>query len=74
MLSLLESWEMIFRKGGKAGKRVSKLLARRSVAVISGDARYKWTHEIPSRLTEPGGLRRQRRISVTFRKVLLGGK
>ena len=72
MLSLLESWEMIFRKGGKAGKRVSKLLARRSVAVISGDARYKWTHEIPSRLTEPGGLRRQRRISVTFRKVNTG--
>ena len=74
MLSLLESWEMIFRKGGKAGQRVSKLLARRSVAVISGDARYKWTHEIPSRLTEPGGLKRHRRISVTFRKVLLGGK
>ena len=69
MLSLLESWEMIFRKGGKAGKRVSKLLAHRSVAVISGDARYKWTHEIPSRLTEPGGLKRHRRISVTFRKV-----
>ena len=72
MLSLLESWEMIFRRGGKAGKRVSKLLARRSVAVISGDARYKWTHEIPSRLTEPGGLRRHRRISVTFRKVNTG--
>lgn len=69
MLSLLESWEMVFRKRGKSGKRVPKLLARRSIAVISGDARYKWTHEIPSRLTEPGGLRRQRRISVTFRKV-----
>ena len=71
MLSLIESWEMIFRKGGKASKRVSKLLARRSIAVISGDARYKWTHEIPSRLTEPGGLRRHRRVSVTFRKVNL---
>ena len=29
MLSLVESWEMIFRKGGKSSKRVSKLLARR---------------------------------------------
>jgi hypothetical protein len=32
-------------------------------------ARETWTHEIPSRDTEPSGLRRHRRISVTFRKV-----
>jgi len=68
MISLLESWEMIFRDtGGRA--QIAQLLANRSVAVMSGDARYKWSHEIPMRLTEPGGLRRQRRLSVTFRKV-----
>jgi alkylated DNA repair dioxygenase AlkB len=68
MISLLESWEMIFREEHK-GRRVPKLLARRSVAIMTGDARYHWTHEIPARDTEPGGLRRHRRISVTFRKV-----
>ena len=68
MISLLESWEMIFReKGGRAS--VPKLLEQRSIAVISGDARYQWSHEIPARYTEPDGLRRGRRVSVTFRKV-----
>jgi alkylated DNA repair dioxygenase AlkB len=70
MVSLLESWEMIFREEGKGGRaRVPKLLERRSVAIMTGDVRYRWSHEIPARFTEPSGLRRQRRVSVTFRKV-----
>ncbi len=70
-VSLLESWGMVFRRrGGK--EKVERTLERRSVAVLAGDARYKWTHEIPSRKTERvGGKRipRERRISLTFRKV-----
>jgi alkylated DNA repair dioxygenase AlkB len=68
MISLLESWEMIFQKKGE-GTQVAKLLEDRSVTVMSGDARYQWSHEIPARYSEPTGLRRQRRVSVTFRKV-----
>ncbi len=70
MLSLLESWEMIFRDSRRGSTiKVNKVLEQRSVTIMAGEVRYHWTHEIPSRLTEPGGLQRHRRISVTFRKV-----
>ena len=70
-VSLLETWEMIFRR---YERRIEIPLERRSVAVLSKDARYKWTHEIPSRKHEPSrdGLprrERNRRISLTFRTV-----
>lgn len=70
MISLLESWEMVFRKQSSKDK-VSQMLERRSATVLRGDARYKWTHEIPRRKYEPGGLKRRRRISLTFRKVVV---
>ncbi len=73
-ISLLETWEMIFRRSKKP--KFSIPLERRSVAIMSGDARYKWTHEIPTRKREPrhdgGGKKRMdrgRRISLTFRAV-----
>lgn len=78
-ISLLESWEMTFHAPGKGKTRkVQKLLERRSVAVMKGDARGKWKHEIVKRKTDPyvdaAGKRRKRqrnrRISLTFRKVL----
>jgi len=70
MLSLLESWEMIFREDRRGSAiKVHQVLEQRSVTIMAGEVRYQWTHEIPSRLTEPGGLKRRRRISVTFRKV-----
>ena len=69
VISLLESWEMVFRE--QAGKRkISQILERRSVMVLTGEARFRWTHEIPRRLHEPSGPR-GRRLSVTFRKVNL---
>ena len=68
-ISLLESWEMVFREKGSR-KVVRQVLERRSVAIMEGDARYRWTHEIPQRKTEPGRVKRRRRISLTFRKVL----
>ena len=71
-ISLLESWEMVFREKGSR-RMVRQVLERRSVAIMEGDARYRWTHEIPQRKTEPGSsgkVKRGRRISLTFRKVL----
>jgi alkylated DNA repair dioxygenase AlkB len=46
-----------------------------SVCVISGPARYEWRHEIAKRKSDLfGGTRklRERRVSVTFRTVILG--
>ena len=80
MVSLLESWEMVFRKNEKhSKKKCNVMLEKRSVAIMTGPARYQWTHEIPSRKGEPGpkthkGTRprilRGRRLSLTFRTVL----
>ncbi|MDE0405758.1 MAG: alpha-ketoglutarate-dependent dioxygenase AlkB [Nitrospira sp.] len=78
-ISLLESWEMVFRKDKNKQKHVQRL-EQRSVAVLTGAARYDWTHEIPQRQKEPGPTKpgkknpskvpRGRRLSLTFRKVL----
>jgi len=75
MISLLESWEMEFRK---SQQKLMRRLERRSAAVLAGDARYHWKHGIRTRRSEPpakesGGRKRiprGRRISLTFRKVL----
>ncbi len=78
MLSLLESWQMRFKQK-ETKKTVNIMLERRSVAVMTGEARYQWTHEIPRRLKEPDPKKpndkklvkvRGRRLSFTFRKVL----
>ena len=74
-VSLLESWEMVFH-APRGKEKVPRTLERRSVAIMHGEARYQWKHEIKKRKSEPplekGGKRRQRerRISLTFRKVL----
>ncbi|WP_163033136.1 alpha-ketoglutarate-dependent dioxygenase AlkB [Pseudomonas viridiflava] len=69
-ISLLESWEMIFSRKLKLAQeeKYKIMLARRSAAVLSNEARTTWYHEIPKRLKE-AGIMRHRRISVTFRKV-----
>ena len=79
-ISLLESWEMVFHAPvrSREARKVPQLLERRSVAVMRGAARWKWKHEIVGRNSDPpvDGIgkqrrRRQRRISLTFRKVRL---
>ena len=73
-ISLLESWEMVFRRHGRTAK-VSRTLERRSATILEGEARYRWRHEIPKRHSEPAPVKpghrtpRTRRISLTFRKV-----
>lgn len=83
MISLLESWEMVFRRPKEPKDKRAFVLERRSVAVMTGEARYEWTHEIPKRKSEPaagqgggrrGRIRRGRRLSLTFRKVLPPGR
>jgi alkylated DNA repair dioxygenase AlkB len=72
-LSLLSHCEMVFRSIDDSAK-VSIILEPRSLIVLSGEGRYRWTHEIPSRKSDIiNGLRQQRdrRISLTFREMLL---
>ena len=69
-VSLLESWPMTFRH---PDQRVSEVLLERcSLALMTGDSRSLWTHEIRKRKSDMvGGLKvqRHRRLSVTFRTV-----
>jgi alkylated DNA repair dioxygenase AlkB len=67
-VSLIESWQMLFRS--PTGDKSDILLERCSLAVMTGDSRYVWTHEIAKRKFElSGGIKtiRGRRISLTFR-------
>lgn len=55
-------------------EKVSKLLEPRSLLIFKGDARYKWLHSIPPRKSDVwdgAKIARCRRISLTFRKVIL---
>jgi alkylated DNA repair dioxygenase AlkB len=52
------------------------LLERGSLLVLAGPARYDWRHSIPTRKSDPIGdqvISRGRRVSLTFRTVLLPG-
>ena len=58
----------------KAEKKIPLLLEPRSIIVLSDEARYEWKHSIPARkkdlihgLVYP----RKRRVSLTFRKVIV---
>jgi alkylated DNA repair dioxygenase AlkB len=58
----------------ESGEVVPVLLEPRSLVVFSGVARYDWMHGIPARKSDAVGgrtLRRSRRVSLTFRKVIL---
>lgn len=49
-------------------------LERRSLIVMQGEARYEWRHAIPPRLTDKHEGKthaRHRRLSLTFRNVLM---
>lgn len=72
-LSLGGEVEMVFR-GRATGERRSLILEPAKLLILSGEARYNWTHEIPARKSDMiGGMRqpRKRRVSLTFRTVAL---
>ena len=58
----------------KTGQQSSLLLEPRSLLVLTGDARYVWQHAIAQRKTDRYNgqiIERARRISLTFRNVIL---
>ena len=72
-LSLGSACVMDFAQVGSKEK-ISMLLEPRSLLVLSGDARYKWTHAIAPRKSDKidgAIIPRHRRVSVTFRRVIL---
>jgi len=72
-LSLLSPCQMDFRRVGTEERR-STILEPNSLLVLSGPARWNWTHGIAARKSDvDGGVRiaRGRRVSLTFRTVVL---
>ena len=58
----------------KTGEKNSIILEERSLIVLSDSARYEWQHAIPARKSDIiNGLKteRTRRVSLTFRNVIL---
>ena len=61
-------------KHSKTKQSTSQLLEPRSLMVLSGEARYEWQHSISPRKTDNHGseiILRNRRLSLTFRNVIL---
>lgn len=58
----------------KEGESVPYLLEPRSIVVLTGEARYSWLHAIPARKKDVFNgkvYHRKRRVSLTFRKVVV---
>lgn len=58
---------------GRSGEKRTLLIEPRSALVLSGEARSSWQHSVPARGTDTWmgrELPRQRRVSLTFRKVV----
>ena len=73
-LSLGSSCIMEFTDPDDRAKKVPVWLARRSIAVLREAARYTWLHGIPARKSDVWDGRkyaRQRRVSLTFRGVII---
>lgn len=74
-ISLGDAWHMDLRTFGKKPAQVEHILLRTgSVLALAEDARYRWMHGIAPRKKERdsnGWRRRERRVSVTFRTVIL---
>ena len=73
-LSLGSSCIMEFTNQHDKTEKVSVWLASRSIAVLREAARYTWLHGIPARKSDVWNGRkyaRQRRISLTFRAVIV---
>jgi alkylated DNA repair dioxygenase AlkB len=69
-VSLGSQCEMEFIPKEREEAKWTLVLAPRSALLISGDARYQWLHTIRPRQSDHGILR-TRRISLTFRNVII---
>ena len=78
MLSLGDRWPMRFTPPeGADGEPLDLFLDVGSLTVLTDAARTQWRHAILPRRSDPDGQggrrKRQRRVSVTFRTVIVGG-
>jgi alkylated DNA repair dioxygenase AlkB len=78
-ISLGSSCVMNFQRqlNAKEHDKIPLLLQPRTLVVMTNESRYKWYHGIPSRKSDKFNEqihRRQRRVSITFRKVILESK
>ena len=73
MVSLGSDIEMLFNHQ-RSGARHHQRLRRRSLTIMTGAARYEWAHSIAKRQSDQWESRRvprSRRVSITFRSVVL---
>ena len=73
-LSLGSGCVMNFTNKFDTSKKIPVWLAPRSLVVLSGEARHDWLHGIPARKSDAWDnqkYERQRRVSLTFRKVII---
>ena len=71
-ISLLEPWAMEFHRRYERDRingEQNALLETGSCLIMTGESRYKWFHSIPRLSQEKSGLKRGRRISLTFRTL-----
>jgi len=72
-LSLASDTTMVFTNEA-IDEKIPIILRKRSLVVLKGESRYDWKHSIPSRRSDKINdktVKRQRRISLTFRRVIL---
>ena len=65
---------MNFTNKSDKTKKIPVWLAPKSLVVLSGEARYEWLHGIPARISDVWDEQkhdRERRVSLTFRKVII---
>ena len=70
-LSLLSATTMNFSKENNS---IPIVLEARSVVILQGESRYEWKHSIATRQSDKIDnqiIKRKRRVSLTFRKVIL---
>lgn len=73
-LSLGSGCVMNFTNKFDKTKKIPVWLEPRSLVVLNGEARHEWLHGIPARKSDVWDgqkLERQRRVSLTFRKVII---
>ena len=73
-LSLGSGCIMDFTNKSDKTKKIPVWLAPRSLVVLSGEARHEWLHGIAARKTDEWDgqkYERQRRVSLTFRRVII---
>jgi len=72
-LSLASDTTMIFTNE-ITNDKIPIILRNRSLVILKEDSRYNWKHSIPARKTDKINgktVKRQRRISLTFRSVIV---